>query len=411
MASEKYEVHRRMYEVLKDRDEPGAKMLAEWLEGVFYAVDEGRPIVYHSFALFSEVIIALDLQPLCCEAWDMMASHVDPQHPLKSIDVAHEAGIPSEMCSYDKTIIGSVMRETMPPPSMIALSASPCQNAYITYQAVAHITGAPMWVSDVPYNMDEVGAEEYWIEQYKGLIAFLEEQSGKKMDYDRLREVVEESNRCVEYWLELMELQKMKPAPRTGPLWTGTFAGMTSFGLPSSTAAVKSVLDKVKEDIARGKTAVDDEKVRVIWFHFPVGWDTGLMRWMADMGVVVPFVEMDGYRAEPVDTSTPESMLRGMARRALEVPMVKIAQGATDRYIEDLLYVIREWKGDCAIIAGHPGCKWITGAHGLISDACREEGIPVLLYDLDLVDPRVTSEEESRVRIEQFLNMVLDRNN
>ena len=411
MASEKYEVHRRMYEVLKDRDAPGAKMLAEWLEGVFLAVDEGRPIVYHSFALFSEVIIALDLQPLCCEAWDMLASRVDPQHPLKNIDAAHEAGIPSEMCSFDKAILGSVMRETMPPPSMIALSATPCQNAYITYQAVAHITGAPMWVSDIPYNMDEEGAREYWVEQYKGLIAFLEEQSGKRMDYDRLREVVEESNRCVEYWLELMELQKMKPAPRTGPLWTGTYAGMTSFGLPSSTAAVKATLDRVKEDIAQGKAAVADEKARAVWFHFPVGWDTGLMKWMADMGVAVPFVEFDGYRAEPVDTSTPQSMISGMARRALEVPMVKIAQGATDRYIEDLLYVIREWKADCAIIAGHPGCKWITGAHGLIRDACREESIPVLLYDLDLVDQRVTSEEESRAKIEQFLNMVLDRDN
>ncbi len=409
MVAENCQLHRQMYEMLKGRDSPSARMVAEWLEGIFSAMDDGRPIVYHSFALFSEVIIALGLQPLCCEAWDMMGANVDPQHPLKSIDAAHEAGIPAEMCSYDKAILGSVLRETIPPPTMIALSATPCQNVYITYQAVAHLTGAPLWVSDIPYNLDEEGAMEYWIEQYKGLISFLEEHSGKKMDYDRLREVVEESNRCVEYWLELMELQKMKPAPRSGPLWTGTYAGMTSFGVPSSTAAVKSLLDKVKEDVAQGKTAVADEKVRVIWFHFPVGWDTGLMKWMGELGAVVPYVEMDGYRAEPVDTSTLESMLRGMAKRALEVPMVKVAQGATDHYIEDLLYVVEEWKGDCAIIAGHPGCKWITGAHGLIRDACRERGIPVLLYDLDLVDHRVTSGDESRTRIEQFLNMVMER--
>lgn len=407
--TEKCQVHRQMYEMMKGRDSPSARMVTEWLGGIFDAVETGKPIVYHSFALFSEVIIAMDLQPLCCEAWDMMAATVDPEHPARSIDAAHEAGIPPEMCSYDKAIIGSVLRETVPPPTMIALSATPCQNAYITYQAVAHLTDAPLWVSDIPYDMDEQGAVDYWVEQYKGLISFLEEHSGKRMDYDRLREVVEESNRCVEYWLELMELQKLRPAPRSGPLWTGTYAGMTAFGLPSSTAAVKDLLDRVKRDVAEGKTAVPDEKVRVIWFHFPVGWDTTLMKWMGELGAVVPYVEMDGYHAEPVDTSSPESMIRGMARRALEVPMVKIAQGETGRYIEDLLYVVEQWQGDCAIIAGHPGCKWISSAYGLIRDACRERGLPVLLYDLDLVDHRVVSGEESRARIGQFLSMVMDQ--
>jgi len=42
-------------------------------------------------------------------------------------------------------------------------------------------------------------------------------------------------------------------------------------------------------------------------------------------------------------------------------------------------------------------------------DACRERGIPVLMYDVDLVDRRVTSAEESRTRIEQFLATVMAR--
>ena len=408
---EKYQVHRQMYEAMRGRDSPSARMVAGWLGGVFDAVESGKPIVYHSFALFSEVIVAMGLQPLCCEAWDMIASTVDPMHPARSIDAAHEAGIPPEMCSYDKAIIGSVLQETVPPPAMIALSATPCQNVYITYQAVAQLTDAPLHVSDIPYDLDERGAMEYWIGQYRDLISFLEEHSGRKMDYDRLREVVEESNRCVEYWLELLELQKLRPAPRSGPLWTGTYAGMTAFGLPSSTAAVKALLDRVKQDVAEGKAAVPDEKMRVIWFHFPVGWDTGLIKWMGELGAAVPYVEMDGYHAEPVDTTSPESMIRGMARRALEVPMVKIAQGETGRYIEDLLYVVEKWHGDCAIIAGHPGCKWISSAYGLIRDSCREHNVPVLLYDVDLVDFRVVSAEESRTRIEEFLQMVMEQRN
>jgi len=98
-----------------------------------------------------------------------------------------------------------------------------------------------------------------------------------------------------------------------------------------------------------------------------------------------------------------------MAWRALQTPMGKVGRGSFDAFIEDLLYAVDEWKGDCVILGAHPGCKWVTGAYGLIRDACRERGIPLLLYDVDLVDRRITSAEESRTRIEQFLTTVIDR--
>jgi len=292
---------------------------------------------------------------------------------------------------------------------MIVLPSMPCQNSSITYQIVAQITGAPMWVCDIPYNMDEEGAMEYWVKQYKGIIPFLEEHSKKKMDYDRLKAVVEESNRLTEYWLEFLELQKLKPAPWTGTFGIGVRAALFSFGNPMSTAAVKYALDKVKDRVVNGKVPASEEKVRVIWFHFPVFWDTKLISWMKEMGAVVPFVLNDDYRPEPIDTSNVETMIRGMARRTLMAPMGSLGRGAFDAFIEELLYVVAEWKGDCVIIAAHPGCKWLTGGYGLIRDECRERGIPVMLFDLDLVDPRVTSPEESRSRIEQFLNMVMTR--
>ncbi len=407
--SDNLQIHRSVYEVLKGAQEPGPRLVANWLGGVLDAVEKGRPIAYHPFTTFSEIMVALDVQPICCEAWDIVGLQVDPDHAIKSIDAAHEAGIPPELCSFDKAIIGSVIRGTMPPPSMIAQSGMPCQNAYITYQAVASLTGAPLYVCDTPYDTDEEGALEHWVNQYKGMISFLEEYSGKKMDYDRLREVVEESNRCVEYWLEATELLKLKPVPHSGPLSQGTLSGMMGFGTPEGTAAIKALLDELKDKVAKGETAIPDEKARVIWFHFQVFWDNALMSFMNEMGAVVPYVLFDDFRVEPVDTSTPEKMIRGMAWRALQAPMGKLGRGAFDAFIDDLLYAVDEWKGDCVILGAHPGCKWVTGAYGLIRDACRERGIPLLLYDVDLVDRRITSAEESRTRIEQFLTTVIDR--
>ncbi len=407
--AEKYQLHRQVYEMLKETEEPGLGMIAKWLGGVICAVDEGKPILYHGFTSFTEIMVALDIQTLCCEAWDIVGVQVDQDHVIKSVDAAHEAGIPPELCSFDKAIIGSIIREVIPPPAMIVASLMPCQNSVIAYQAIGQLTGAPLWVTDTPYDMDEDGAMEYWLRQYKGVISFLEEHSGKKMDYDRLKEVVEESNRCVEYWLDAVELQKLKPSPRSGTISVGTQAGITSFGTPEGTAAVKGVLDEIKGRVARGETEVPDEKVRVIWFQLPVFWDNTLLSWMAEMGAVVPFVLFDDYRVEPVDTSTPESMLRGMAKRAVETPMGRVGRGGYDLVIEDVLYAVEEFKGDCVIFASHPSCKWMSGGFGLMRDTCRERGIPVLMYDVDLVDRRITSAEESRTRIEQFLTTVMAR--
>lgn len=408
--AEKYQLHRMVHEFIKDSDEPGLRMTAKYLDGVLRAADEGKPIVYHGFTSYTDIMVAMDLQTICLEGWDMIGVRVDPDHAIKSIDAAHEAGIPPELCSFDKAIIGSILREVLPPPSMIVPSLMPCQNSVIGYQAVGHLTGAPLYTPDIPYYMDEEGAMDYWVRQYKGVISFLEEHSGRKMDYDRLKEVVEESNRCVEYWLEAVALQKLKPAPWTGAISIGTQAGIMAFGTPEGTAAVKSVLDQIKDRVAKGETAVPDEKVRVIWFQLPVFWDTTLMTWMAtELGAVTPFVLFDDYRVEPVDTSSPEKMIIGMAKRAVETPMGRVGRSDYDLVIEDVLYAVEEFSGDCVVFASHPSCKWMSNAFSLMNDVLRKRGIPALMYDVDLMDRRVTSAEESRTRIEQFLTAVIAR--
>ena len=72
---EKYQAHRMMYEFSKAMDDPQTNLLAEWLGCIFRAVDEGRPLAYHCFTMFSEVMVALDIEAVCCEAWDIVGTH------------------------------------------------------------------------------------------------------------------------------------------------------------------------------------------------------------------------------------------------------------------------------------------------------------------------------------------------
>lgn len=408
--AEKYKLHRGLYDLLKGITQPGMmKMMADWLGAVFSAVDEGKPILFNQFTVFSELMVALDIVPLPPELWQSSQLNVDANACCESIDAAEEAGIHPELCSANKAIIGDIMLDKIPPPSMVVLPTFPCDNSKITYQAVAHLTGAPTYFLDCPYWMDEGEAMDYWVNQYKGLISFLEKHSEKKLDYDRLKEVAEESNRCLDYWLEGLELLKLKPLPLNGPFASGYLAGLTALGTPAATEAVKASLDELRSRVDKGETAVPEEKTRVIWFYYPVFWDAGLGDWMAQMGAVTASGLVGYFNVEPIDTSTPESIIRGLARRALDTPMGRQGRGASDLWIDDCLRAVEEWKGDCVILAGHPGCKWLMGCYGLFRDIARERGIPVLLWDVDLFDPRPCSGEESRARIEPFLNTIMAR--
>lgn len=406
--AEKYQAHRQLYELFKGTSEPTLKMMADWLGGIFSAVDEGKPILYNQFTIYSELMVALDIQPLSPELWQTVAVTFDKYACCESIDAAHEAGIHPELCSANKAMIGDILLDKIPPPSMVALPTFPCDNSKITYQTLAHLTGAPTYFLDTPYWMEEPEAMEYWVNQFKGLISFLEEHNGRKMDYDRLKEVAEESNRFVDYWLEGSELLKMKPLPQNGPFLATEV--LLNLGLPVATEAVKARLDALKARIARGEKAVPEEKVRVVWNYLPVLWDPWLFDWMAqEFGAVTPVSMGSWEQHEPVDTSTPESIMRGMARRALGAHMGRHGRGSSDLWIEDTLNAFEQWRGDCIIVNGALGCKWVRGSYGLLRDICRERGIPVMMFDADIADPRVVSQEEVHTRIGEFLDTVIER--
>lgn len=421
--AEPYQAHRQLLEqaklaqaLLAGTEEPRAasmlmtmKVIDEWFGRVFDAVEVRKPIVWNQFTTFSELFYAFDVQPLPPEIWTLIKLGQDMYACCESIDAAHEAGIHPELCSAHKSLLGDlILGDKIPLPSMIVSPTYPCENAKIAYQAAAELTRAPMYFLDAPYWIDDEGAMDYWVNQFKGLISFLEEHTGQKMDPDRLKEVVEESNRTVEYWVEALELRKLKPLPQPGLSTGAIMAGYSILGLPAATEAVKIVRDDVKERIAKGETAVPEEKLRVIWFYMPIIYDMAIGAWLEDeMGVVSPVSFWDYTKVEPIDTSTTESTIRGIARRALEVPMGRQGRSAIDLWIEDCLYAVREWKGDCVILAGHAGCKWLRGGYGLMRDVLRETGIPVFIFDVDIIDPRITPPEVYRGLIEDFLSTVM----
>jgi len=121
-------------------------------------------------------------------------------------------------------------------------------------------------------------------------------------------------------------------------------------------------------------------------------------------------IDVFGYYAQEglVDTSTPQSMLYGLARKMVMChPMARQFRSDIDVYVNDFLHLHEAWKADCGIFAGHIACKHAWGGIGLFKETCRRAGIPLLVFEFDMFDPRVTPYDEIYFQVERFVNEVV----
>ena len=389
------------------------KAFGQYLENILQAAEEGKPIVYQQFSVWPELLNAFDLQPICFEAMLALPLLFNPMNPTglaEHIDSAERGGIPRELCSVNKVAVGEMLLKAFPPPKFMLCNTQACDSGRSAYQVIQKLTGTPLFFLDSPYGE---GEEEiaYMERQIKAMISFVEEQTGRKLDWDRAKEAIEESNRMVEYWLEWNELRKLVPCPAESNQGILTFLASAALsGHPQGTAVLKALRDEAKQRAERGQGVVPEEKIRASWFHMHVLWDLFYLNFLQEQYGAVSVIELTSYYAatRPIDTSSPERMIRGLAERYLvSLPMGRQGRGTADIWLDDLLYTAKEWKADCVILASHNGCKYLKACYGMARDECRKAGIPIMVFDIDMNDPRVVSKEAYHKQVEDFFNLVV----
>lgn len=129
-----------------------------------------------------------------------------------------------------------------------------------------------------------------------------------------------------------------------------------------------------------------------------------LGQWLAEEWnavVVSSFQQMTPY--EKIDTSTEESMLFGLARRAIaEVPMIRQGRGWVDVVVEDLRNEIQNNSIDAVLFSGHQGHKDQSGINQFMKKACRDMNVPLLSLTTSLFDERYTPLDKVKSDISNF---------
>jgi benzoyl-CoA reductase subunit B len=378
-------------------------------EEIFRIMEErDKKLCWYEFCLTPEIFYAMNIHPFLGEAHPSIMSTGTPEVCWQYVDIAEENGTPSDLCVLDKFLFGALLSKEMPRADFMVTASAPCDSSRIGYQMFEQVTDCPVYRLDAPAD-DSPEAHQYYAGEIRKLIGFLEEQTGTRFDVDRLREVCEESNRATAALLDLLELRRARPCPHPASVMFASYLTIpTGLGTPGLSRYLQFLRDDAAEMVRSGRGAVANEKHRVLWYYVQVTFDLELAQWLQDnfQAAIIADMLSTLFRDEPIDTTTLDSMLLGLARRGLEATMGRLRVHAT-RLTERFLRDYADFGADCVVFPATVGCKHVFAWLGLLREVCRERGIPICAFDLDFMDSRMRPVESIRATLEEFFTTVM----
>ncbi len=373
--------------------------------------DESRRVALFEFGLVPQPFLAFGCAPLCLETYPFFFTRTNMETVYEFIEAGESAGVSSETCSTDRFIIGAAVKGELPGNSFFVTSSSPCDSTRISYPILQKMFECPMLYLDAPFRYDREAVRYYASQLKEQLIPFLETVTGRKLDIDRFREVITESNKAYEHLVDVHDTYKVLPAPHNGFLrLVPFFIYISGAGNPGTTRTLKLLSEDAARRVKEGRTQGPfEERHRALWVHVTPTFDIELFGWMEERfgAMVVSNSLSSSAILEPIDTTSLDSMLEGIAWQGLDMTM-SIMRYDTEKLIQFSLNAYEDYRCDCMIVTQHVGCNSICGAQGMIRKVCRDRDIPVLFIELDYNDDRVLSKERLRSQIEDFFTTVMD---
>jgi len=377
----------------------GWDILIKEIASIFvHAYDENAKVVWVScYAFPMELLWAFDVAPFDFEVACNILPEALSGNGSSIMTSAENQGYSRDICSFYRLALGSHLQGTMPKGDLFLTSSYYCNGKAKTNEIVARAQGKESILFDVP-NQITRPAIEYVTSQLKEISARLASLTGKKLDLDKLREVIRWSNIARASYGQVIELMKRRPCP-----WDGYracqlgIAGSLFFGSPLRDEINQMLLQEMEERLNSEKAF--PERRRILWFPWVPVQQTNIFTTLRANQVNVVMAESARAYWSEIDDRNP---IEGLALKALEDPHV----GKADRRVEALVRLAQEFEVDGAIHFSTPACRHENGAFRLIDSALKDTGIPVLNLEADMTDERNYSPDQTATRLEAFLEML-----
>ena len=382
-------------------------LVQNYVERIVTAKEEGKWVATHGTQQPLEIYEAMGVRGLFIEFWGVISDAVKLEAVPEALNISSSTGTPGEVCSFFRNMDGLMHAGKWPKTDFMLYATSSCDNVK-GYHTLGRRYGIPSFGMERPYFPYTPQALAQWKNEHKRLITFLEEKTGTKLDYDRLKETVRLSYRLTELSLEIDRLCRHVPCPMSAECFGGVLIAIRL--MPGTQIAVDfltELRDELQERVDNGIGAVENERFRVLWSCFTPFWDPSLLGFMQQKyGAVSVGEVLANWRGEANWMLDPEDPLRNLAYKSQVAPG-NCQYAASQDWADNVVDQARRLKADGAIFNNNWGCKQASGLGTIVRDELmRHCSVPSVTLDVDVIDATFTTRAEVEAQLDSFFEMV-----
>jgi bcr-type benzoyl-CoA reductase subunit B len=402
-----------MSEKMRSKD-LSKKITKEYMDEAFHAHDVGKLVGYTTAISPVELFVAHDIIPIYPE--NHSVANLTARKGVELSTATEGMGYSTHLCAYARSDLG--FRKTgksvtggIPEPDLLMACNSQCFTLTKWFQVLARRgNGLPIFIFDTPEWIRDARARkeilDYTVLQLKEMIAWLEGITKRPFDYDRLKEVLKYSAQASILYKKFLDMAQYKPSPIS--IFDALIAmAITVYrrGTPECVEYYQTLCDEtMAEKVEKGIGVLQNEKYRLYWENLPVWYK---FRDHAELlgsygGVILTSLYVHAWSLEfDLDAD----------------PLVTLAENYLNRFsnstIEDradmAMDLFKKYDMNGMIMFMNRSCKAVSFAVPTLKELLTAKtGLPALVFESDMGDPRFYSETQIRTRIEAYFE-TLDR--
>ena len=323
-------------------------------------------------------------------------------------EYAEGLGYSNDLCSYSRinfayTDLKHCEELEIPFPDFLLCCNNICNCMIKWYENLALELDVPLILIDIPHLDAEVcdaDRVKYIRAQFDDCIAQLEAITGKMLDYDKLHEVMDISQRSSRAWLRAVSYMSAEPSPFSGfDIFNNMAVACVGRGTVEAAEAFEQLADEYEALVKEGKsTFKGEEKYRILF--------EGIACW-SNLRFTYKTLQSRGINLTasiygPAFSFLYQNMDELMAAYSY-VPNSNCFEKELQLRVDDAL----RNKVDGAIFHMNRSCKhWSGNLYEMERQFREKTGVPTVAFDGDQSDPRCFSEAQYETRIDALVEIM-----
>nr|HID59747.1 2-hydroxyacyl-CoA dehydratase [Desulfobacterales bacterium] len=397
---------------------------------------QGKPVAWVCptviYGPFHMILDAMDIVPMAMDHFGAMCAVKGVASYF--LDACAKEYLSDSLCGYMRCVYSHAMLAKelgeMPPeaplggwpkPTLMVERTTYCDGTYKVFQTLARHYDVPVYHVDLYPGVYHKNIEEYrkrliqyQYEDLKNFAMFAEKVTGKRIDWDKLSEMVYRQEEIHRLWREVDLLRKTVPCPISNlDLWAVIAPGFWLPGKEETLVFFQNLLEEVKTRAKTGLGVVPEEKYRLMWIELPPWHGLEMFNYFMSKGAVF-VIESFWYSQFLIPTDKPDNITDPLLRIAYEVPTfsTKLISMAEDEALawrtQFYLYMAKEWKVDGLV--SHPllSCRAPSFSQRHAEELLMKlYKIPNIRIQGDIVDKRAMLPfDQLKPQIDTFLESV-----